>query len=361
MRSSIQIHQATVLTLAALRDFLDLERSFLAGTVGDVAADPQQLIHLSTERMRRPNWKTAYFIAVQDDRPVARCTAHCQLHRIGQPTNGYIGNLAARPEAARAAIKMMTLAELWLRDRGAHHVLASHDGSPMSWRTAIRMAAFDEDPFPMSWNPPYYREYLLAAGYRPRNPLWMYDIDLATARRDGHHHRGPPLEIRTIDPRRWDEDLQTLRGLFNASLRQQVSLAEFREPFDAVRQHLEPRLIQLGYHEGHPVGFVVGVEHPKGPTPAQPDPRLHPQVRPPGTLDESPTAAAVAGGLLPQFQGLGLGALVLHFYSELEQMGHKTARYGPVSARNLASRRLAESIGGNGRVLYQCFAKPLGA
>ena len=46
-------------------------------------------------------------------------------------------------------------------------------------------------------------------------------------------------------------------------------------------------------------------------------------------------------------------------YRRYEELGLSGALYYPVNDHNLASRRLAESFGGRGRVLYHAYDKPL--
>jgi hypothetical protein len=46
-------------------------------------------------------------------------------------------------------------------------------------------------------------------------------------------------------------------------------------------------------------------------------------------------------------------------YRRYEELGLSSALYYLVNDVNRASRRLAESLGGRGRVLYHCFDKPL--
>ena len=60
----------------------------------------------------------------------------------------------------------------------------------------------------------------------------------------------------------------------------------------------------------------------------------------------------------PQFRGRRIGAtLAAALYRNLEAMGLRESSYYPVNDSNVQSRRLAESLGGQGRILYHCFDK----
>ena len=60
------------------------------------------------------------------------------------------------------------------------------------------------------------------------------------------------------------------------------------------------------------------------------------------------------------YRGRHIGqTLAATLYQRYEQLGLRSASYLMVNDSNLASRRLAESLGGQGRIRYTVFEKPL--
>ena len=60
----------------------------------------------------------------------------------------------------------------------------------------------------------------------------------------------------------------------------------------------------------------------------------------------------------PQFRGRRIGAtLAASLYRNLEAIGLRQSSYYPVNDSNVQSRELAESLGGEGRILFHCFDK----
>jgi ribosomal protein S18 acetylase RimI-like enzyme len=62
----------------------------------------------------------------------------------------------------------------------------------------------------------------------------------------------------------------------------------------------------------------------------------------------------------PAFRGRRIGAaLASTFYRRLEQRGIRKSSYYVVNDSNVQSRGLAESLGGEGRILFHCFDKSI--
>ena len=71
-------------------------------------------------------------------------------------------------------------------------------------------------------------------------------------------------------------------------------------------------------------------------------------------------AALLAIGVRQPYRGRHIGqTLAATLYHRYEQLGLRSASYLMVNDSNLASRRLAESLGGQGRIRYTVFEKPL--
>lgn len=71
-------------------------------------------------------------------------------------------------------------------------------------------------------------------------------------------------------------------------------------------------------------------------------------------------AGLLAIGVRDTYRGRHIGqTLAATLYRRYEELGLHGALYYPVNDHNLASRRLAESFGATGRILYTAYDKPL--
>jgi GNAT superfamily N-acetyltransferase len=231
-----------------------------------------------------------------------------------------------------------------------------------------RSAAYDEDPmFPFGWQPPYYTECLVAAGYKPTYPFWYYTVDFGSEKYRAAKRRASEnkkVRVRPIDKTHWNQDLETFRVLFNECFRDEWEFhpqtsGEFHEFFDPMKPVLDPRQMLVGEVDGEPAGFCLGM------------PDWNPLFRSfKGKLGLVQIVRLMLGarryrragllgvGALPAYRGAGLAqCLAIALYSRYEELGLKEAFYYPVNEDNARSRNFAESMGGTGRVLAHCYDK----
>ena len=143
---------------------------------------------------------------------------------------------------------------------------------------------------------------------------------------------------------------------------QQYEREETLELFGPFKPIWDPRMLVFAEVDGALAGVAVG----------WPDwtplfRSLHGRAGPIATLKvlrnwRKMERAGLQGiAVLPEFRGRGIGAALLaRFFAGLEEMGFSGSLYFYVNEENRRSRRLAESFGGDGRVLYHCYDKPLG-
>jgi len=286
-----------------------------------------------------------------------------------EPQTGSIGYFAAGPGAAGEVEELLGAAEEWLAARGMTRVVAPFNGSAVLG-AAARTDAFDESPmFPFSWNPPYYEEYLTTAGYERRYPLWYYDIDFSSERYREASRRAfadPQAEIRQVDKRRWREEAELGRVLLNEGFADEwefhaLTFEEYWEFVKPQKAFTDPRLSLVAEVDGEPAGLTFAM---KDLTPAfrAARGRLGPLklVRLVRTVRRPGRIGLLAIALRPKFRGRRIGALLAAtLWRNIEEMGYGGSSYYVVNDHNVASRGLAESFGGEGRVLYHCYDKRL--
>jgi GNAT superfamily N-acetyltransferase len=65
-------------------------------------------------------------------------------------------------------------------------------------------------------------------------------------------------------------------------------------------------------------------------------------------------------GVIDKYKGKGISkAIAIKLYEFHEKLGLRSSLYYPVNESNKESRGFAESIGGEGRVMYQVYSKVL--
>lgn len=370
----VQVVEVNASDKAALAEFVTLERSLLSRYPryypGEL--DPDVTNKLAGKSPFFDETKYALF-TVPGASPVARCVAFVnkryQAHSPSKANTGSIGYFAAAPDSADAVKAMLGYAEEWLKKRGVKKVVSPFSGAAMVGMMALT-DGYDEEPmFPFPWNPPYYRDYFEQSGYAPTYPLWQYWVDFSTtqyraaARKSAESFRA---RVRHIEKRRWNEDLEIYRSLFNECFAdewemQEVTSAEWKAFFDPMKPLLDTRQHLLAEVDGEPAGFCMGM----------PDYTPHFRafngkmgplqiLRFMFTSRKYRRAGLLGIGVRKKFRGLGIAAaLATTLYRHYESKGLRGAFYYVVNDSNAPSRRFATSLGGQGKIQYHCFEKQL--
>ncbi len=354
----------------AVKRFITLERKLLKD-------HPKYISELDEDLKKLFNGKSllfkdmefALFIVSRDGEDLGRCAAiiNKRFQAEKQPGSGFIGFFAAAKDCSQEVSEMFSTAEKWLKDKGVTKIIApSNGGAPLSM--GFLATGYDEDPmFPFPWHPPYYASYIESLDYKPAYPLWYYEINFSSKKyqdakqRYANSHSG---SIRTISKKNWDKDIEILVGLLNKTFVNEWEFATLdkdaaKEFFGPMKTVLDPQQIQFAEIDGRPVGFCFAL------------PDLTPLFRSfKGTvglfdipkllfMTKKFQRAGILGiGVLDEYRGKGLSkALALSVYGFHEGLGLKSSLYYPVNESNKESRGFAESIGGEGRVIYKVYDK----
>jgi GNAT superfamily N-acetyltransferase len=129
--------------------------------------------------------------------------------------------------------------------------------------------AFDSDPYlMMPYNPPEYPRYAERMGYRKAKDLyaWLFEREwevkkigrLAARVRRRHED----LEIRPVDMKRWDEELERFRDLYNRTWERNWGFVRYTDAeFDHLAREfkmiLDPELVALAEVGGKLAGITV--------------------------------------------------------------------------------------------------------
>lgn len=351
------------------REFIRLEREFLGAEsafVSTIDADEEKF--LSGRAELHQGIEHTLFLA-SNGRDVGRCAAliNRRYQEEHQEPVGFIGHFAAAPGAQEEVLELLSSAEEWLGRRGVTRVIAPYSSLA---QFGVRAAEFDADPlFPFRWHPPHYAGYFETAGYRPTYRWWSFRVKFASERYREVAPRAitePRCAVRPFDKKRWPEEWELVANLFNQAFKDEwefypLTLEEWLEFYDPVKPFFDSRQALFAEVDGQPVGFCIGspdynplFRRAKGKL------GLIGQLRFALGARRTHRAGLWVVGVLPEQRGKHIGrTLAATLYRRYEELGLDEAEYHIVNDQNLGSRSLAESLGGEGRILYHNYDRRL--
>lgn len=257
----------------------------------ETRADREAFIHLPGElwgddpQWVEPIWqerrdflspkKNAFFdhaevqlwIARRGGRLVGRISAQIDhlAPTVGGARLGYFGMLAAEHDSEVLAALFDT-AETWLRARGIAVVRGPFDLS-INQSCGLLVEGFDTPPsLLMGHNPEWLGAAVEAQGYAKAKDLVCYRMHCKGGLADGPRRlaerSSPGLVIRSLDRRRYEQDIALLTEIFNDAWADNwgftpFTAAEARAMAREVRPILDPGLVQIAELRGRPVGFIM--------------------------------------------------------------------------------------------------------
>jgi GNAT superfamily N-acetyltransferase len=366
------VQQVPFSEIKSLRGFVGLERKL-------VGSNPLYIPEISKDMCKRlaghspfySDMQHALFVVSDGKSDKARCAAliNRRYQKVKDESVGFIGHFCAVPEAETQVRALLEQAEAWLQERNVDRVIAPYNGS-VFLGMGLLTAAFDEEPmFPFGWHPPYYQPYLQNSGYHATYPLWFYTVDFSSEKYRAVAQgvlENKSVNVRPIDKKNWDTDLETYRNVLNESFREEwefhpFTSEEFQAFFGAMKPVLDPRLMLMAEVDGKSAGVCWGL-----PDWNQMFRSFNGKFGPLQVIrlmfgaGRYHRAGLVLIGVLQDYRGTGVAqALAITLYKTYQEKGLKEAAYMCVNESNLRSRRFAESMGGTGRVLYHCYDKSL--
>jgi hypothetical protein len=213
--------------------------------------------------------EVAYWLALRGDRPVGRISAQvnqAHLERYADST-GQFGFIEGEddPEVFGA---LTGTAEGWLRERGMRRVTGPFTLS-INEESGLLIGGFETPPSMMMGHAhAYYAGRLEALGYRKAKDLLAYTCDVAgdwpapAKRVIERLGRNPEVRIRPIDMRRFGDELERMRHIFNDAWADNWGFLPWTpEEVQALGRNIRP-LVNAGNFaiaetDGEAAGFVV--------------------------------------------------------------------------------------------------------
>jgi hypothetical protein len=255
----------------------DLDRFIkLPGSI--LGSDPAWIPPLNLERrlhlgaktnpwFEHARWKA--WIAYRGDKPVGRISAQIDsLHlEIHADDAGFFGMLDA--EDNQETFDALTkVAEDWLRSEGMKRVRGPLSLS-INDEVGLLVDGFDTTPyFMMGHTKPYYGARVEQAGYHKAKDMLAYVVEpdfpapKVMKRLLGKSKQS--IRVRPLDNKRFDEELATLRDIFNDAWSDNWGFvpfteAEFKDLGHTLKVLIASELIQIAEVDGVPAAFIVAL------------------------------------------------------------------------------------------------------
>jgi hypothetical protein len=335
------------------------------------------------DRRRHPFYKTSsveMFLAEKQGRVVGRIMAiwnraHNEFH---MEHTGFFGFFEVENDFA-AAESLVNAAAKWLKSQGAE-VIRGPVNPSTNYECALLVQGFDQDPsVMMTYNPPYYVDFLERCGMKKAMDLYAYDIDqqvFSSAERlknlSDRLKKKYHLRVRTVNMKDFPAEVARLREVYNDAWSRNWGFVpftadEFEHLAKDLKQIVDPNVVYIAEKdqgEGvapKAVGFFLAV-----PDLNQALKKINGRLLPFGLLKllwysrKIKKIRVITMGVIKELQNLGLAAL---FYDEVYRQipfhGYPSAEMSWVLENNVLMNRAAELIGGKISKTYRIYEMPL--
>ncbi len=362
---------------ARTAEFVDLRARLYAG-------EPRFVLPLRSEEMRlldtrkNPFFRRAeihaFLLRGPDGRAAGRVAAivnraHDAFH--GERA-GFFGFFEIASEARAAAPLLLGAAEGALRERGAEFSRGPVNPST-NHDCGLLVEGFESPPaVMMPYNPPFYSDAIEGAGYSKAEDLLAWTLKEEESRFErvekvARRALGSrSLDLRTLDPRRFDSELEIVRSIYNEAWSENFGFVpmeedEFAFSARSLRKVLVRDLALIAEVDGSPAGFALAL-----PDLNQALPKLKGRLYPwriPGflrALKRIRSVRVLMLGVRREYRHRGLDAIL---YAEIYRRGvgkgYREGEFSWVLERNKAMNEALEKIGARVGKRYRIYEKPL--
>ncbi len=209
------------------------------------------------------------WVAYQNGQPVGRISAQIDsLHRERYGADsGHFGLLECIDDSEVFAALILN-AEAWLASRQVRHVSGPFNLS-INQECGILVDGFDTPPvIMMPHSPRWYGRLLEEQGYLPAKDLLAYkvrvDFEIPRVMQVLINRFSSRATLRTLKRNHFDEEMETLRDIFNDAWSENwgfipFTREEFAELGTSLRLLLPDEFIQIAEVDGKAVAFMVGL------------------------------------------------------------------------------------------------------
>ncbi len=223
---------------------------------------------------KNPIFKSAdvqLWLALRNGRPVGRISAQVNAAHLARhdDASGQFGLLEAE-DRAETFQALLTTAETWLRERGMRRVVGPFSLS-INQESGLLVDGYDTPPVLMMGHArPYYAERLEAAGYAKAKDLISYlytekhSLPAVTTRMIEKVSSLPGFAIRSLNMRRYDEDLKAIVEIFNDAWAENwgfipLSTEELKALARDLKPIVRPETVAIAEIHGRPVAMIISL------------------------------------------------------------------------------------------------------
>lgn len=309
------------------------------------------------------------FIVERDGEPVGRIAAHINHahNEFHKDTVGFFGFFECMPDY-EAAQMLFDSAKEWLQKRGIT-VLRG----PMNFSTndecGLLVEGFDKPPFVMmTYNPPYYKEFLERYGFQKSKDLLAYFVDYdripsLLENMMNRLKRRKRFTIRKVNPKKLEQEISTMFELYNQAWQHNwgfvpMDKKEFSHTAQQLKQIADFDMVLIAEVDGKPVGFSLTL-----PNINQALSKINGRLFPIGWLKlliawrKINQYRVLILGIIDKYKNIGidLGFYYEIFKNALRKTGRATGELSWVLEENLKMRRPIERIGGRLYKIYRIY------
>ncbi|MGD8815163.1 MAG: hypothetical protein PVI78_11895 [Anaerolineales bacterium] len=326
--------------------------------------------------------RAQYFTARRDGEIVGTIAAFTndRYNQFQQVNTGFFGFFEVL-EDPEAALGLLNSAEDWARQAGHETIIGPAQFSTND-ECGLLIDSFDDPPrILMTYNPPFYADYIDKAGYHKAMDLWAYRLNIREFKRripekllrvvDKVRQRGR-FRVRLMNMRKFNREVEIVKRLYNTSWERNWGFVpmtdrEFDHLASELKQIIDPDLAVIVEFEEEPIGFGLCL-----PDLNQPLLQAYPQPGTPKVLTmlkmiwnwkvrhRLDWLRVFALGVLPKFRGMGVDALMYMDIAEnAMHKGFKWAEMSWILENNMMMNRAIEMLGGEIYKTYRMYEKAL--
>jgi len=366
----------TVKTKKDLSDFVELPWQIYRNDASWVPPLKSEVRDILDEN-KNPFWEHAsrqLFIALDDDKVVARAVAiiDSNYNEFHNEKTGFFGFFESvnEPSVARSILGEV---EKWLTERGMNKIIgptAPSTNDEMGFLTE----GFDTPPYiMMPHNPPYYRDLVESAGYKPVKNLLAYLMTEENSPKERISRlvemvkkKEPFLTVRTLDMKNYKEEIKKIWEIYNNAWEKNWGFVpwtekEFSAQCSRLKSLVLPDCIFIAEIKGRPVGVLVGV-----PNYSEVLKKLNGRLGPIEIAkflyykNKIKTMRVMIMGVIKEYRNRGIEAVMYEgIIKNAPKHGIYTAEMSWILEDNIMMRRAAEMLGGYVHKKYTVFGKDL--
>jgi hypothetical protein len=232
----------------------------------------------------------------------------------------------------------------------------------------------------MSYNPPFYANFLEKEGFRKAKDLYAYEIDGRTGSLSEKQKaqaekllQSSAVKFRTIRMSEFEKEIDMLLQVYNDAWEENwgfvpMTEAEFRHMAKALKLILDPELLLIAEVQGEAAGFGLCLPDLNQVLKKIPDGKLFPfgmlkllwNLKGPGKRSTLNRCRIITLGIKKKFRHLQLGPLLyFEYYKRGPKAGYPVGEASWVLEDNIAVNKATQNMSGKRTKTYRIYDRPL--